>query len=99
MIRIVHLDVLRVEANIDGSLYGTELLGQPVNFSSTRQGKQQQHSGTVVFVSPELNAVDGSIRIWCDIKTPKHSLKPGMRGELVIEEKTSAPQAAKSSSK
>lgn len=98
VIRIVHLDVLRVEANIDGSLYGTELLGQPATFTSMRRGKKQQHAGKVVFVSPELNAVDGSIRIWCDIKSPHHHLKPGMRGDLIIEERIAKTHAANSAS-
>lgn len=82
--RIIKLDVLRVEADIDGTQFGEELIGQAVEFESQYRGNQQTHTGTVTFVSPEVNPVDQTIRIWADIQTPKRNLKPGMRGTLTI---------------
>ena len=84
VLRIIKLDLLRVEADIDGTRYGPEILGTEVTFESKTKGKTQTHKGKVVFVSPEMNAVDESIRIWADIDTPRRKLKPGMRGTLTI---------------
>jgi len=84
VVRVIQLDVLRVEANIDGTKHGEELLGKEISFSTNYNDETQTYSGQSVFISPEVDPVDGMVRVWADIENKKRTLKPGMRGVLTI---------------
>jgi macrolide-specific efflux system membrane fusion protein len=39
----------------------------------------------VVFVSPEVDPVNGQVRIWAEIDNKSLVLRPGLQGALLIE--------------
>lgn len=80
--RVIQLDVLRVEANVDGTKHGDELLGREVSFRTLYGNENRDYIGKIIFVSPEIDPVDGMIRIWADVENEAQTLKPGMRGTL-----------------
>jgi multidrug efflux pump subunit AcrA (membrane-fusion protein) len=41
-------------------------------------------TGEVVFVSPEISAVNGRFRVWAEVDNPQGLLKPGLRANLEI---------------
>lgn len=94
LVRIISLDPIRVECFIDGRRFGSELVDSPVEFISDELpafGKRSSGSatftGTVTFVSPELQPVTGQIRLWATIENPQHRLRSGMQGRLIIQPK------------
>ncbi|MFM8583847.1 MAG: efflux RND transporter periplasmic adaptor subunit [Planctomycetaceae bacterium] len=85
LLRLVRLDRLRVEAflkseEVDGSLVGracrvTVLLPR---------GRKVTVAGKVTFVSPEVNPVNGEVRVWAEVPNPELELRPGVQGRLEI---------------
>lgn len=48
--------------------------------------------GSVTFVSPEVNRVDGRVRLWVDFENPDGQILPGSSGKLEIEMATDASE-------
>lgn len=84
LFRIVSIDRLRAEgfaqsASIDAKAHGAKAL-----FLSDEESTAPPIEGTVVFVSPEVDPVNGQVRVWVDLDNRLGKLKPGMRGSLKI---------------
>lgn len=83
--RIIRIDRLRVEAFVDGSQGSVGLLGRPVRLEVGSLGKDRTAvEGAVVFVSPEINPVNGQVRLWAEVDNPRQLLRPGSRGALIV---------------
>lgn len=86
LVRVLKLHPLRIEAFVDGSRFGNELKGKLVKFQTRLPGNQLgEFTGTVVFVSPELNPVNGQVRLYAEVQNPDFRLRPGTVGELTIQ--------------
>ncbi len=92
VVRLVRLDLLRVEGYVlPADLPRTEV-GAPVRFiaSAGLQPGQvpaagsPEYRGKIVFVSPELDPVNAQIRVYAEIENPEFQLRPGQRGRLLI---------------
>ena len=69
-------------------------MGRRVTLSVDLGGKTaNDFDGTVVFVSPEVNPVNGQVRVWAEVENKKLLLRPGVRGNLTIH--PDAAQTAK----
>ena len=86
VVRIIRMDRLRVEAFVNGRKHGTDLIGCPVQFKThLPPGNRSSHfDGKVVFVSPELQPVNGQVRVWAEVENRDLQLRPGARGTLII---------------
>ncbi|QDS87799.1 putative efflux pump membrane fusion protein [Rosistilla ulvae] len=86
ILRIVQLDRLRVEVNLDGKRYGPELKGRPVKLKVALPpgDREVEFDGEVTFVSPELQPVTGQVRVWAEVINRDLLLRPGSRGTLTI---------------
>ena len=85
LLRLVRLDRLRVEAflkseEVDGSLVGRDCR---VTVSLPR-GRKVTVAGKITFVSPEVNPVNGEVRVWAEVPNPELELRPGVQGRLEI---------------
>ena len=89
VLRILRMDRLRVEGLVSADLIIGDLKGRPVVFSATLPGGAlAEFHGKVVFVSPEINNVDGVTHVWAEVDNPKLQLRPGMVGALTISTET-----------
>ena len=86
VIRLIRMDRLRVEVRLDGNLYGKELLGRPVQFQvKVPPGDRiESFKGKVTFVSPEVQPVNGKVRVWAEVDNRSQLLRPGIHGKLTI---------------
>ena len=85
--RVIQLDQLRAEGFVDGRKYDQGLNGNPATLAVTLpDGRQAAFDGTVTFVSAELHPISGLVKIWVEVQNPDHILRPGMRGQLIIQE-------------
>lgn len=87
VVRIIRLDQLRVEAFVDGTRFGSNLLGCPVRFATQLPPGNivGRFEGKITFVSPEVQPVNGQVRVWADVENPQLTLRPGARGTLTID--------------
>lgn len=86
VVRVVRLNRLRVEAFLtrqDVEAHG-DLVGRAVNLTVTIAGKPQDFSGKVVFVHPEINPLNGQVRVWAEVDNHDLRLRPGMQGTLTV---------------
>ena len=86
VIRMIRLDRLRVEGFLPARTARRELEGSPVRLSIELPGRPTaQYVGKLVFVSPEVDPVNDQVRVFADIENPDLTLRPGLRGSLVID--------------
>ena len=57
----------------------------PVKLTVELDGKPAEFAGKIVFVSPEIDPVNGQVRIWAEIDNPGLKLRPGLHGSMVID--------------
>ncbi|REK12567.1 MAG: HlyD family efflux transporter periplasmic adaptor subunit [Planctomycetota bacterium] len=94
IVRILRLDRLRAEGLVDAEAVSAELVDRPVRLTVNQAGQAVQFEGKIVFVSPEIDPVNGQVRVWAEIENRDLQLRPGLHGSMVIEE---APAASVSS--
>jgi RND family efflux transporter MFP subunit len=85
VMRIVRIDRLRAE----GLVLAAEMKGIVAGAAATvtvdlPEIRDNQFAGEVVFVSPEISAVNGRFRVWADVDNRQGLLKPGLRATLAI---------------
>ncbi len=85
--RIVRIDHLRVKGYVNiNQLFGvTE--GRPATlFIEVPSRPRLEFPGKLVFISPEVNEVNGEqVEIWAEVENKNLLLRPGMHGTLVIQ--------------
>lgn len=83
--RIVSTKRLRAEGFVQSSDVVKDLKGLPVRVvPEMSRGSVQSFSGKIVFVSPEIDPVNGQVRIWADVDNPEGLLHPGLRARMSI---------------
>jgi macrolide-specific efflux system membrane fusion protein len=91
VLRVVRIDRLRAEGLVHVRDLPPDLVGAAVTIAVEVPGKgQNEFSGKVTFVSPEVNPVNGQTRVWAEIDNKDGLLKPGLRPRMTIN----LPQSA-----
>jgi len=61
-------------------------VGVAVQFYATPDAAgTKSYSGKLAFVSPEVDPVNGQVRIWAEVENAEQSLRPGIRGTLELQ--------------
>ncbi len=84
ILRILRLDRLRAEGLVSGDQVRGDLKGRAVTLTVDVDGRPTEFAGTVTFVSPEIDPVNGQVRIWAEVDNPDLTLRPGLHGSMVI---------------
>jgi RND family efflux transporter MFP subunit len=85
VVRIIRLDRLRVQGDVSAKRLKENLLGRKVSWSSDLPEESgHEFSGDIVFVSPEVDPVNQSVRVWAEIDNSRLVLRPGLRGKVKI---------------
>ncbi len=86
LMRILRLNRLRAEGFVSAKQWNAVRPGSKVTFSTEIEGRGTvEFEGRLQFVSPEINPVDGRVRIWAEIDNRKLILRPGMLGSMAVE--------------
>jgi RND family efflux transporter MFP subunit len=86
ILRILRLDKLRAEGLVNARLVGGDVNGRSVKLTVQLDDEAPAtFTGKVVFVSPEIDPVNGQVRIWAEIDNADLRLRPGLHGSMVIE--------------
>jgi macrolide-specific efflux system membrane fusion protein len=87
IIRILRLDRLKAEGLVSADAFDGSLVGRPVIFAVNIGAKRSEYFGTITFVSPEIDPVNGQVRFWAEIENDDLKLRPGLQGSLLIQAK------------
>ncbi|MGE0608770.1 MAG: efflux RND transporter periplasmic adaptor subunit [Pirellulales bacterium] len=94
VIRVVRMDRLRVEGFVSAAVAAGPLLKQAVTLHvQAGEGESQDFRGEIVFVSPEIDPVNGQVRIWAEVENRGQLLRPGQVGSLDIHGEDTQPVA------
>jgi macrolide-specific efflux system membrane fusion protein len=89
VVRVLRVDRLRVEGFVQSKKATGDLVERRVTLTVDLGGKAaSEFEGIVVFVSPEVNPVNGQVRVWAEVENKKLLLRPGLRGNLTIHPET-----------
>ena len=90
VLRVIRIDRLRCECLIPFENVTPELVGSPTEITVSIPGRADLVvSGQVVFVNPELNPVNGRVRVRAEFDNPRGLLMPEMRAKMVINPRIS----------
>jgi RND family efflux transporter MFP subunit len=85
LLRVIRMDRLRIEAFLDSAQLIPGLEGRAATFTLESGAKPvSTYSGKLMFVSPEIDPLNRSVRILADFENPNYELQPGLRGTLTI---------------
>jgi multidrug efflux pump subunit AcrA (membrane-fusion protein) len=84
ILRILRLDRLRAEGLVSSQAVATNIKGRKVTLTVELDGRKVEFPGEVVFVSPEIDPVNGQVRIWAEIDNANLQLRPGLHGSMTI---------------
>jgi multidrug efflux pump subunit AcrA (membrane-fusion protein) len=83
--RIVRIDRVRAEGFLPAKQVTPSLVGAPVMLEIELAGTPTaKFPGKLAFISPEVNPVNGQVRVWAEIENRDMLLRPGLQGKLVI---------------
>lgn len=87
VLRVVRLDRLKVEGFVDSRTVNSSMRGSPVRVrvQPVDGDKPVIVKGKLVFISPEIDPVNGQVRVWAEVENPDHLLSPGLPAEMVID--------------
>jgi len=84
--RIVQLDKLKSEIKVPASVALDQLEGTKAVFKPKLESLNgQTFAGKVIFVSPEANPVNSTIRVWVEIENTDLKLVPGLLGTIELD--------------
>lgn len=85
LLRMLRIDRLRVEGLTNVKRLTSDPMGRRVTLAVDLPGRgATQFEGAVVFVSPEVNPVNGQVRIWAEVDNRDLLLRPGQQGILTV---------------
>ena len=85
VVRVLRVDRLRVEGFVLAKKLPGDLVGRWATLMIDLPGEPgAAFDGKITFVSPEVNAVSGQVRVWAEVENRKLKLRPGLHGNLTI---------------
>jgi len=86
--RIVQLDKLKTEIKVPAALALNDLAGSPAVFKPNLKSlANKEYPAKVIYVFPEANPVNASVRVWVEIDNQNLDLVSGLTGQLEIRPK------------
>lgn len=85
VLRVIRLDTLLVEGFVPSGTLSRKDQNRPVEVTGMMQGRSLTVSGKLIFVSPEVDSLNGQIQVKAEIKNPRLLLLPGDKVEMTIQ--------------
>lgn len=85
LVRVLRIDRMRVEGLVQAKKFTGDLVGRRAVLSVDLPGSPgAEFEGAIVFVSPEINPVNGQVRVWAEVVNQDNRLRPGLQGTLTV---------------
>lgn len=92
VLRVINLETLLVKGYVDADSIQLSDKGRTVVVRGTSAGGEVIARGTISFVSPEVDSVNGQVMVKAEIRNPQLRLRPGKRVEMTIEARSDSPE-------
>ena len=84
--RVVRLDKLKTEVKVPAAIALDNLVGSQAEFvPDLKSLNKKAYAARVIFVDPEANPVNASVKVWVEIDNPDLDLVGGLTGQLKIK--------------
>ncbi len=83
--RILRMDRLRAEGFVQARQISGRMVGSGVTIRLELGGGRVELPGTLVFISPEVNPVNGQVRVWAEFDNRDSLVRPGLQATMVIQ--------------
>lgn len=88
VVKVVRIDRLRAEGFIRNEEAVIELIGSTATVTVEIPNREPINvEGEVTFVDPEVDPVNGQVRVWVDLENEGLKLRPGLRASMTIQPK------------
>ncbi|MDM4015591.1 efflux RND transporter periplasmic adaptor subunit [Roseiconus lacunae] len=103
VVRVISLDPIRVECEIDPALIHDRIIGQRVRFVPRQVNPKAGSSGRlsvaelrgeISFVSSEVTSVSGRVVVWADMANPDGRVRSGVVGTLYLDDSQSTSKVS-----
>ena len=95
IVKIVRIDRVRAEGFLPAEQAKLSLMGRAVELVvNVSESSTIRTPGKITFVSPEVNPVNGMVRIWSEFDCADTPLRPGLRGTVEIKNTDHASKQA-----
>jgi macrolide-specific efflux system membrane fusion protein len=84
-LRIINVDRLKAEGFVPAAGAIADLSGKSVSLEVEGQPETGPVGGTVLFISPEVDPINGQVRVWAEIDNRAGKLRPGQPARMVIQ--------------
>ena len=85
VMRVLRMDRLKAEGFISAKDLRDDILGAEARVTVDLPGRKDYSvTGRVKFVSPEIDPVNGQVRVWVEIENPDLLLRSGLRAKMEI---------------
>lgn len=85
VVRIVRIDRLRAEGLIAADQIQGERQGKSAYVATEVGGRaERRFPGKIVFVSPEVNPINGLVHVSVDFDNKENATRPGMKAKIII---------------
>jgi len=94
VMRVLRINRLRAEGFVDAKSIRGNLVDHHVTLQiGIADNPKAEFTGRIVFVSPEIDPVNGQVRVWAEIENRDLLLRPGLRASMQIDPKKKAEQS------
>jgi multidrug efflux pump subunit AcrA (membrane-fusion protein) len=84
ILKVVQIDRLRVEGFLHARRATADLMGTKASVRFEESIPGQPFEAEVVFISPDVNPLNGQVRVFLEIDNPGRKLRPGLRPRVAI---------------
>jgi RND family efflux transporter MFP subunit len=86
VLRIINVDRLKAEGFVPAAGTVADLSGRSVSLEVEGQTDKTPVGGSILFVSPEVDPINGQVRVWAEIDNRAGKLRPGQPARMVISD-------------
>ena len=98
VMKLVQLDQLMIEEFVPSATVQHDLMGAAATFRTDTKSKLDRAiSGSVVFVSPNVDPLNSTVKIRVEFENPELNLRPGLKGTVIIDSKSKFGKDSRSS--
>ncbi len=96
VLRLIQVDRLRAEGFLDRrGLAGVEVGAKVRLVIGAGDGNTKSATATIVFISPEIDPVNGQSRVWAEVANDEGRFGPGMPGRMFLNDPGPAASEAR----
>jgi macrolide-specific efflux system membrane fusion protein len=84
LFKMVQIDLLRIEGFLNAKDALLDRIGSTASLQIESPSMNLKRDATVIFVSPDVNPLNGQVRVLLQVDNKDHKLRPGLRPKVTL---------------